>query len=143
MLFDHYVRINRHYCEILGTLEEVIEEEARLFQRTQPHGITGEVIGGSGGHSDRMAQYVAKKAELEESRKQTIETAEAYASTLRELRARLLASEDETDRVFVARYIKRQKIHQVAARLCMSEATVYRVLRRIRMMIEKDSLGGV
>lgn len=142
MIFLHYVRLRRHYGDILARLEDYIEQEARLFQGTQPHPPSADGIGGGSGQHDKMAAYVAKKAELEEGRKEAAEAVETYTRALETLRAQLMASPDEMDRVYVARYIRRLKVHQVAARLAMSESTVYRILREIRTLTEKDSITG-
>lgn len=142
MLFLHYVKFQRHYDIILARLEDYLEQEARLFQATQPHSPSADTSGG-GGYTDRMARYAAKKDELERGRRQAQEAVEAYTETLKTLRRQLMASEAEEDKVFVARYIRRMKVHQIAARLGMGEATVYRMLRRIRDLIESDRLEGV
>ena len=139
MIFFHYLRMSRHYGEILARLEDYIEQEARLFQSTQPHTPSTDMTGGGSAHSDRLAAYVAKKAELEEGRKQAAEAVETYARALETLRGQLMQSPDEVDKVFVARYIRRLKVHQVAARLAMSESTVYRILREIRTLTANDS----
>lgn len=143
MIFLHYVRMSRHYGEILARLEDYIEQEARLFQSTQPHTPSTDMTGGGSVHSDRLAAYVAKKAELEEGRRQAAEAVETYARALETLRGQLMQSPDEVDKVFVARYIRRLKVHQVAARLAMSESTVYRILREIRTLTDNDSFYSV
>lgn len=139
MLYVEYHELERKYKQALKTYDDILTEQERLFNMTQPQAVTYEkdiVTGGE--YISPYDSYIIKKEAL------GLDNLLKEAEQLIENRARLLGikekelrySQEWTDIIYAYKYIDQYNVKQILLRTPLSRSHVYRVLTEI-----KENLG--
>lgn len=140
-MYLQYEVYKRKYYEAQTRYDEILNEKMILFERTQPGGVSYEKERVNGGEqSNKFDSYLIAKEQKQ------IDERLNEAKTILDDRERLLRQKEKelrdskviTDKVYVLRYIERQRIYKIANVCHYSEAQIYRILRDISDSLNHD-----
>ena len=140
MLYAEYEELKRQYKETQRQYNEIINEKEMLFQITQPQAVTTDKEKVSGGSPEnKFDQYLILKEQkrIDERIGEAKSILKERDEQLRIKREELRRSKHPLDMVYRMRYIDRLKITKIATHMGYSEAQIYRILKKIRIDLQR------
>jgi AraC-like DNA-binding protein len=141
MLYLEYEDYKRQYKESQRLYNDILAEKEKLFQMTQPQGISTDqekVKGGSPQNSFDRYLILKEEKRIDERIEEAKAILKERDEQLRFKREELRRSKHPADMAYRMRYIDRMKIAKIATNMNYSEAQVYRIFKKIRKMIENE-----
>lgn len=134
MLFLEYDLLRWKYMEAFEQYQEVLNEKAELFARTQPNAIKYDkekVLGGS--PTDAFAEYLIQKERkrIDERLEEAKALAEDRLRILEQKEQELRMSDGLYDTVYRCRYIDHSHVKKIAKIIGYSRSQTYRVIEKI------------
>lgn len=141
MIYPEYHALKQRYKEAMQRVDDIIQEQEELFQRTQPSAIRydAEKVKSSN-MPNLLDDYVIEK----EQRHIVERLAEAHRilderkALLKEKETELRDSKHIADVVYCCRYIDRMRIRKIRRITNYSDAQIYRILDGIRKELDND-----
>ena len=140
MLYLDYESLKKQYLLAQDTFNAILLEKEALFQMTQPKAISIEEDKVSGGMPEnQFDEYLIKKE------RNRIDERLAEAKSLLNDREQLLsrkekdlrASSDQEDIIYCCKILDGMKIRDISKMINYSEPQIYRILKEIRLKIER------
>ena len=146
-IYISYEEYKIKYLNAQKEYNKVLEEKESLFAKTQPSAIAFDKEKVSGGRiNNTFDGYL-----IEKEKKQIDQRLEEIKSIVEDRKNLLSIKEKElrwstnvTDKIYIYRFINKEKIYKIARLVGYSEPQVYRILKIIRKrikMIENDSFS--
>lgn len=139
MIYAEYARLKSKCSESLKVYESIIDEQQRLFEKTQPQGISVETERVSGGESlNAFDSYLIAKerARIDERLTEAKGICDNLTELLKLKEQELRASKDWYDIIYKLRYIENLSITKIENRLPYSRAQIWRILNKIKGAIK-------
>ena len=136
MIYAEYARLKIKCSESLKVYESIIDEQQRLFEKTQPQGISVETERVSGGESlNAFDSYLIAKerAKIDERLTEAKGICDNLIELLKLKEQELRASKDWYDIIYKLRYIDNLSITKIENRLPYSRAQIWRILNKIKI----------
>lgn len=139
MLYEEYEQYKYKYYLAQESYNELLTIKEKLFAMTQPSSVEYEkdkVMGGSGQNAFDRYLILKEKEKIDEKLKEAKSILNDRRILLTTKREELKSSEHIYDKIYYLRFVKKVKINKIAAAVGYSEASVYRILRRINQRIK-------
>lgn len=140
MVYVQYEHMKIKYLKAQSNYEELIKEKENLFAITQPTAQKldrEKVLGGK--TENAFDKYMVRKEDerIEErlAEARTIVADRKYLLDLK--RTELEESNDVYDKVYYLKYIKRNRVRQIANKINYSQAQTNRLIKEIRETINR------
>lgn len=145
MIYIEYEELKQKYYEAQKKYDELLQEKEDLFAMTQPNSLSYDKEKVSGGKNDSpFDKYLIRKEQTKiEERLAEARINLADRKVLTNLKQEELEkSEHLHDKVYVRRYIEREKIKRIARELMYSEPHIKRILKQINTRLQKVRRDG-
>lgn len=140
MIYVEYEDLKQKYYKAQKDYDALLQEKEDLFAMTQPNSLAYDKEKVSGGTSDSpFDKYLIRKEQTRiEERLAEARMILADRKVLTNLKQEELErSENLHDKIYVRRYIKREKISRIARELVYHESHVKRILKQINNRLQK------
>lgn len=151
MLYIEYTQIKIKYRQAERSLERILTEKDKLFQRTQPKSTMGEyerefdkhinVSSKGGAKVSQIEEYVIAMEEqgINERLKEAKSICEDWRELLQTKEEELRRSKDIDDELFVMRCIEHKRVRDIVRKTHYSRGQVYKRLQKIRDKIKEET----
>lgn len=141
MIYIAYESAKRRFMDTWELCQSILDEQEKLFQRTQPSSIKYDqdrVSGGSAGNAfdcyiiekdrKKIESRIAEAKELLDERKKLLQIKEQELRTSRAL----------IDRIYCMRILDKMRVNTIASRIGYAESHVYRFLKKIEESLKDE-----
>lgn len=135
MIYLEYEIFKSKYLDTQRTYNEILEEQERLFTKTQPNAIRYDKERVQGGYSvNSLEEYMMEKEKkhIDDRLKESRQLLNDRATLLKAKEKELRESQDKIDRIYVCKYLDGMHPDKIAMALNYSKSQVYRILKRIQ-----------
>lgn len=140
MIYIEYEELIQAQRRTLKAYEEVLEEQERLFQLTQPQGVDygGDRVQSSP-TSTAIDRYVEAKerAGIDRRKAELSQVMQEREVLIALKKSELYASQSLEDKVYRWRVLEQLKVAEIARKAHYSKEQTYRILRRIKRRLER------
>lgn len=138
MLYLDYEKLKNMYIETQKRYMSVLDEQEKLFSKTQPIGIRfdKESVTGSGkGYTFDDYLIEKEQKQIDAKIKEIKQMVEERVHLLKLKETELRASKQAYDRIYVLKYLDGLRVYKIAPMMHYSESQVYRILASIEKNI--------
>ena len=145
MIYVEYEDLKQKYYKAQKEYDALLQEKESLFAMTQPNSLSYDKEKVAGGKNDSpFDKYLIRKEQtrIEErlAEARIILADRKVLTTLKQ--EELERSEDIYDKIYLHKYIKREKIKRIARETQYSEPHVKRMLKQINNRLQKVRRDG-
>lgn len=139
MLYIEYEHLKKKYHEKQKRFQKILDKKATIFQKTQPQSVAYDQDRVSGGVFPNKADtYVIELEKLGDELEYAEMILGKWLKLIKLKEEELRESKHTDDVVYCLRFLDRMKITDIALKICYSESSVNRIIRKIRDNIEDD-----
>ncbi len=138
-IYITYEKYKRNYYEVQRLYNSILEEQEKLFARTQPKSAKSDKINVDGeSYSNPFDDYLITKEQKQiDKRLDEIKIISEERKKLLDIKeAELRKSKEWVDKVYVYKYIENMKVKQIIHLIPYEEAQIYRMLDEIKDKIK-------
>lgn len=135
MVFIEYEYQKNKYDELQNIYNDILEEQERLFTKTQPNAIRYDKEHVMGGMIDNsLEEYIIAKdkKKIDERLKVAEKLLQNREKLLKIKERELRESRDKIDKIYVCKYLEGMHPDKIANALNYSKSQVYRILQKIQ-----------
>ena len=143
MIYLEYERLKKKYRKTQAYFQDVLDEKERLFQKTQPQSMSFDQDRVYGGIRNNKADtYMIEIEKLDDQLKVAESMLAKRMILIKAKEKELRMSRNTEDMVYCLKFLDRLKTAEIAGKLCYSEISIRRYLKKISeniKMIENDT----
>ena len=140
MLYLEYEKCRCRYMNALYMYENILDEKAELFEKTQPKSTRYDkerVSGGQSGNAFESYMVEVERTKIDERLKTVKSMVEDRGHLLKIKEQELRSSKDLYDRIYTLKYLDFRKTERIAKIIGYSESQTYRIIKGINKRCEK------